>query len=81
VLYYRVRNQFVWVKGNHWQDGGLAALRLVSWGVRAQITFRRLIHPTRLAAMVLGVVVGLYLFVHVKPVEIQEVRKDAAQHA
>jgi len=81
VCYYQIRNTFVLVKRTQWPSGLRASVGTVRRQLVHFVTIRRLLHPTRLAAMILGVVVGLYLFVRVKPVEIQEVRKDAAQHA
>jgi GT2 family glycosyltransferase len=63
VYYYLVRNHFLWVKRNRWHEGLGPCLRTIAWAVRAQTTWRRLLHPTRLAALALGLTVGACRFV------------------
>jgi hypothetical protein len=72
VCYYQVRNQFLWVKRNRWHEGLASCLGTVRWGVSRHVTLRRLLHPTRVLALVAGVIVGLYLLMRTKPVEVPE---------
>ncbi|MFB3880114.1 MAG: glycosyltransferase family 2 protein [Armatimonadota bacterium] len=81
VCYYQIRNAFVLAKRVCLISGGRTSVGIIRWQLGHYVTVRRLLHPTRLAAIVLGLVVGVYLFVKVKPVEVRRVRSDAAEGA
>ena len=63
VLFFQIRNHFIWVKRNRAREGLRVCLGTICWAVKCKITVRRLLHPTRLAALLLGVLVGGVMFI------------------
>ncbi len=70
VCYYQVRNAFVFAKRNKWRCGVVACARTAGGILRWHVTPRRLLHPTRLMALGLGVVSGMWLAVVTRPVPV-----------
>jgi N-acetylglucosaminyl-diphospho-decaprenol L-rhamnosyltransferase len=68
VCYYQVRNAFVFAKRNRWRLGARACAGAIAGILRSHITPRRLLHPTRLIAIGLGLLSGLWLFAATRPV-------------
>ncbi len=67
LLHYMVRNCFLWVKRNRWEEGPWQCFRILCSRVGSEITLRRLVHPTRLVALVSGLAIGIYLLVTTSP--------------
>jgi len=81
VCYYQIRNAFVLAKRTQWRHGVRATVGTVRWQLQWIVTLRRLLHPTRLAAILLGLVVGTYLFVRVKALEVPTVLEESGHGA
>jgi N-acetylglucosaminyl-diphospho-decaprenol L-rhamnosyltransferase len=67
VCYYQMRNAFLFAKRNRWREGprawGADLCHMLGWVV----TPRRLLHPTRLAALGLGLAAGLWQLAVARP--------------
>jgi len=67
VCYFQIRNTFVFVKRNRCTEGAQATGHALLWAASNWVTARRLLHPTRLAAIVLGLVAGVWQFIRTRP--------------